>query len=113
MQRIKQRLREFTLTHNTCPSPSHLCPAGYKEGRQYDYNSPGFSMTSGHFTQIVWQETAKVGCALVPTCSMPTFICHYHPPGEQPRQAGMTGSLLQVPPSAQLVLPMPIQRCPH
>lgn len=55
--------------------------AGYKEGQQYDYSNPGFTMTSGHFTQIVWEDAQHVGCALVPTCSMSTMICHYYPPG--------------------------------
>lgn len=55
--------------------------AGYKEGKQYDFSNPGFTMTSGHFSQIVWQDTQRIGCALVPTCSMPTIICHYYPPG--------------------------------
>lgn len=59
----------------------HLVHAGYKEGKQYDFNNPGFTMTSGHFSQIVWAETQRLGCALVATCSMPTLICHYFPPG--------------------------------
>ncbi|EPS45002.1 hypothetical protein H072_947 [Dactylellina haptotyla CBS 200.50] len=30
---------------------------------QYNYNHPDFSMATGHFTQLVWQNTTQVGCA--------------------------------------------------
>lgn len=43
----------------------------------YDYNNPGFSFGAGHFTQIVWVGTEKVGCAEVGEYT----TCRYYPPG--------------------------------
>lgn len=35
------------------------------ERQQYDYNNPGFSSATGHFTQVVWKATGSIGCASV------------------------------------------------
>lgn len=37
------------------------------EGLEYDFDTPGFTETTGHFTQIVWESTLQVGCGRV-TC---------------------------------------------
>jgi hypothetical protein len=50
---------------------------------QYSYNSPGFSGATGHFTQLVWSSTRRMGCARADACSWRTFVCQYSPPGEQ------------------------------
>ncbi|GAA5911564.1 hypothetical protein JCM5296_007210 [Sporobolomyces johnsonii] len=34
------------------------------EESQYNYNSPGFSEATGHFTQVVWKATKTVGCQM-------------------------------------------------
>ena len=31
---------------------------------QYDYNAPGFSEATGHFTQLVWASSSAIGCSL-------------------------------------------------
>jgi hypothetical protein len=68
----------------------------------YNWNDPGFSESTGHFTQIVWKATTQVGCSRT-LCgkSLPPFpslfavrrrlmgekaggwwvVCHYSPPG--------------------------------
>jgi uncharacterized protein YkwD len=52
----------------------------YDEVAQYNFGKGGFSMDTGHFTQVVWQATERVGCAKV-TCSMDIWVCNYDPPG--------------------------------
>lgn len=56
----------------------------------YDWNNPGYSSQTGHFTQIVWKGSNQLGCAAV-TCPDgkiftgygPTLylVCEYAPPG--------------------------------
>lgn len=58
----------------------------YDEEIYYDYDNPGFSHKTGHFTQVIWVGTTAVGCALV-TCNGKHgtpgeyLICEYNPPG--------------------------------
>ncbi|GEQ71357.1 hypothetical protein JCM33374_g5040 [Metschnikowia sp. JCM 33374] len=57
--------------------------AWYDEIRDYDFSNPGFSEATGHFTQVVWASTTKVGCAQV-TCNnawQQYTICEYSPAG--------------------------------
>jgi len=35
----------------------------------------------GHYTQIVWNTTTKVGCAKIECGGMETWVCNYDPPG--------------------------------
>jgi pathogenesis-related protein 1 len=55
----------------------------YNEYKYYDYNRPGFSMVTGHFTQIVWVKTKSIGCGIkyCPQNKMRIVVCRYYPPG--------------------------------
>jgi len=61
----------------------------YDEINSYNFNNPGFSGSTGHFTQLVWKSTTKVGCGLK-LCSYldsagfnnaEFLVCEYSPPG--------------------------------
>ncbi|CAA0819386.1 CAP (Cysteine-rich secretory proteins- Antigen 5-and Pathogenesis-related 1 protein) superfamily protein [Striga hermonthica] len=57
--------------------------AGEKASYHYSSNSCDSGKMCGHYTQIVWRDTTKVGCAKV-ACdnNKGIFItCNYHPPG--------------------------------
>lgn len=70
----------------------------YEEVQDYDFSKPGFSMETGHFTQVVWKWSTQLGCGVrnCPTVgSVSGFdnggimvVCRYKPPGncksEQP-----------------------------
>lgn len=34
----------------------------YNEIKMYNYKKPGFNAKTGHFTQMIWKATTKVGC---------------------------------------------------
>ncbi|PVH80804.1 PR-1-like protein [Cadophora sp. DSE1049] len=59
------------------------------ERGEYNFNSPGFGLTTGHFTQMVWKRTTEVGCAKR-QCQIQDFadgkpswyvVCQYQAPG--------------------------------
>ncbi len=67
-------------------TPEDALTAWYNEQQYYSYSNPHFSMSTGHFTQLVWKSTTKVGCALVPcNGSRGTpgqyIVCEYSPAG--------------------------------
>ncbi|KAK4254085.1 hypothetical protein QN277_009514 [Acacia crassicarpa] len=54
------------------------------EKAYYDYssNSCAAGKQCGHYTQVVWKNTIRVGCAKVRCNNGGTFIsCNYDPPG--------------------------------
>jgi len=60
--------------------------AWYNEVSQYNFASGGFGENTGHFTQVVWVASQKVGCAFV-SCDGQNgtpggyLMCEYDPPG--------------------------------
>jgi len=69
----------------------------YNEVSAYNWNSPGFGMSTGHFTQVVWKATTGVGCA-VATQKCGNFnnayiCCNYSPPGNY--QGQFPGNVLK------------------
>ena len=63
---------------------SQVVQMWYDEESDYDYNKPGFSSGTGHFTQVVWKTTTEIGCAFVTRCEgdQPyVWVCQYNPAG--------------------------------
>ncbi|ODM91211.1 Protein PRY1 [Orchesella cincta] len=50
---------------------------------KYDYNNPGFSMETGHFTAVVWKSTTHVGIGVAwnPKKNWWVVVANYSPPG--------------------------------
>merc|ERR1719509_274169 len=54
----------------------------YAEGQIWRYGQGlGFSLTTGHFTQVVWAGTTSVGCATAQGSRWTYVVCNYAPPG--------------------------------
>jgi uncharacterized protein YkwD len=53
----------------------------YGEIEHYNFKRPGFSMEAGHFTQLVWVGTRRVGCSSVECGGGELWVCNYDPPG--------------------------------
>ncbi|GAN07902.1 PR-1-like protein [Mucor ambiguus] len=57
--------------------------AWYSEVSEYDYSNPGFSIKTGHFTQVVWKNTKTVGCGATYCDNIKGvyYVCEYLPRG--------------------------------
>ena len=72
-----------------CYSSAGICVTGekasqswYKEVEFYDFNNPGFSSKTGHFTQLVWKGSQKIGCGAACNSQNKCYVtCNYDPPG--------------------------------
>jgi uncharacterized protein YkwD len=67
-----------------------LDPAGatemwYREVAAYDFRRGGFSMDTGHFTQLVWAATTHIGCGMTTCKGLDIIVCNYDPPGNVER----------------------------
>jgi uncharacterized protein YkwD len=67
-------------------TPSDAVKSWYDEISLYPYGEPSWNTAWGHFTQVVWKETTKVGCYLRTDChgmpAGPNFLtCNYEVAG--------------------------------
>ena len=62
-------------------SPESVVDGWYREVELYDYRASRFSFDAGHFTQVVWVSTARLGCARVECKNAEIWVCNYDPPG--------------------------------
>jgi hypothetical protein len=53
----------------------------YDEIAQYRFPDGGFSMKTGHFTQVVWRGSRRVGCGHSQCKGMDILVCEYDPAG--------------------------------
>ena len=72
-----------------CWSSAGICVTGekasqswYNEVNEYNFNSPGFSSGTGHFTQLVWKGSKQIGCGAACSNNNKCYVtCNYYPPG--------------------------------
>jgi len=58
----------------------------YDEEKKYDYNNPGFSSATGHFTQVVWKNSQKFGFGYAKVGDYTVGVGLYSPPGNYNNQ---------------------------
>ena len=49
----------------------------YAEIANYDFAAPGFAAQTGHFTQVVWRGSTKLGCGRTMCPMGVTYVCRY------------------------------------
>lgn len=74
----------------TAPTPAAVVSSWTAEAANYNYNNNTCASTCGHYTQVVWRSSQRLGCAQQ-TCTknspFPGFttwnfwVCDYDPPG--------------------------------
>ena len=62
-------------------SPDQVVGDWASEARGYNYRANTCRGVCGHYTQIVWRGTTKVGCAVAATRDREVWVCNYDPPG--------------------------------
>jgi uncharacterized protein YkwD len=62
-------------------TPDQVAALWYREKDHYDFARGGFSMRSGHFTQVVWRGSQRLGCAPAACGDIRLWVCNYDPPG--------------------------------
>ena len=52
------------------------------EGRKFNWLPQyDFVMTTGHYSQLVWRKTARIGCGRATCRGRAAIVCRYDPPG--------------------------------
>ena len=51
------------------------------ESKNYRYGSNTCRGVCGHYTQIIWRDTRRVGCAVAGNARNEVWVCNYDPPG--------------------------------
>ncbi|XP_047133445.1 Golgi-associated plant pathogenesis-related protein 1 [Hydra vulgaris] len=66
------------VSKNICDEASNTW---YSEIKNYDYDEPGYAEETGHFTQLVWRGSKKVGFGIATKGKNTVVVAQYLPPG--------------------------------
>ena len=64
-------------------SPEQVVNDWASESKDYQYKSNTCRRVCGHYTQIVWRDTKRVGCAVARSGRTEIWVCNYDPPGNR------------------------------
>ena len=65
-------------------NPEHVVNLWASEKEYFDFTEKKCNTNlgdCGHYTQIIWKDTRRVGCALVQKGTKQIWVCKYDPPG--------------------------------
>jgi hypothetical protein len=76
------------MSGSSAPPASRSVQMWYDEISDYDYSNPGFSGATGHFTQVVWKDSTRIGCGVCDDTARGRYIvtCQYAGPGNYNNQ---------------------------
>ena len=79
----KEVLGENILISDKILEPEEICNKWYNEGQDYNYEKNKFQKGTGHFTQLVWKNTKKVGfgVGIKDDKSKMVVVAYYYPAG--------------------------------
>jgi pathogenesis-related protein 1 len=61
--------------------PEDVVQMWYDEIKYYNYASNSCSGVCGHYTQVIWRDSKKVGCGMAKCGRSEVWVCNYDPPG--------------------------------
>ena len=70
----------FMITGGSAPASS-VVRSWVAEAGNYDYRANRCRGVCGHYTQIVWRDTRRVGCGVARGRGREVWVCNYDPPG--------------------------------
>jgi hypothetical protein len=85
--------------------------AWYNEVKMYDFNNPGFSASTGHFTCLVWKSSTSYGIGIAIDAKMRAYIVmNTSPPGNYVGQfkANVLPALTPTPTPEPVPVPVPV-----
>lgn len=62
-------------------SPSRVVAAWMSEEANYNYATNSCTARCGHYTQVIWRSTRRVGCGVARNAKREVWVCDYDPHG--------------------------------
>jgi pathogenesis-related protein 1 len=62
-------------------TPSIVVKEWASEAQSFNYQTNSCTADCGHYTQIIWRDTAIVGCGVAHNAKLEVWVCSYDPPG--------------------------------
>lgn len=72
----------FEITGATA-SAAAVVAVWASESRNYDHRTDTCRGRCGHYTQLVWRDTLRLGCAVARGDGREVYVCYYDPPGNR------------------------------
>jgi uncharacterized protein YkwD len=78
----KQIGENIAMQNGAMLSAKQATDLWYNEIQDYNFDNPGFNMSTGHFTQVVWKDTEYMGIGYAKSNNGTFYVvANYYPPG--------------------------------